>query len=417
MPARNVRPRRPVSARRALFDLLWRPAAWAIPFALFFGTLFGGRGLATYVLMYKLSLVFAYTITFAVWVVERFVVPRVVRAREDSTNTGSVVLTSLWFVGTSIAASYVAATVIHFTLLPGFLGGPRQFVIAGMFSVLFSLLALGIALTVTFYRRAIDRARADEELSLARRIQRSFLLSEFPELPGVEIHATNLSSRQVSGDFYDLVPAGPNAWLLAIADVSGKGVPAALLTSMLQASLRTQAGRGTPVAEILANMNRMACQRPVTKQFATFFLAHLDLESSRLTYSNAGHNWPIVFRADGGRRPLAAGGTVLGMLEDAAFEQETLELGAGDRVLLYTDGVTEAEDAAGEMFGEERLDALVHALPATLGAREISDRVLAGVREFLDGVEAGDDITLMILRVTRDRNAGSAAGRTAQTPR
>jgi sigma-B regulation protein RsbU (phosphoserine phosphatase) len=108
---------------------------------------------------------------------------------------------------------------------------------------------------------------------------------------------------------------------------------------------------------------------------------------------------------------------VLGMLEDAAFEQETLELGAGDRVLLYTDGVTEAEDAAGEMFGEERLDALVHALPATLGAREISDRVLAGVREFLDGVEAGDDITLMILRVTRDRNAGSAAGRTAQTPR
>jgi phosphoserine phosphatase RsbU/P len=269
----------------------------------------------------------------------------------------------------------------------------------GMFALLFAVLFTGVSMAFHYYKESLNRVRAEQELTLARRIQRSFLMTQFPELPRIELHALNLSSKEVSGDFYDVVPAGDGSYLLAIADVAGKGVPAALLTSMLQASLRTQAGVTRSVAEILTNINRLVYRSTTVNQFATFFLARIDETSLRMSFSNAGHNWPIVFRDGGEREFLVKGGVVVGILEDATFEEETIELKPGDRLVFYTDGVSEAQDPKGELFGEDRLYDLISSLPRHLSAREVTDAIVARVNEYLGGAEAGDDITLMVLRV------------------
>jgi phosphoserine phosphatase RsbU/P len=249
-------------------------------------------------------------------------------------------------------------------------------------------------------RDRVAVARFEEELNLARQIQRNSLLSEFPVLPRCEVHALTLPSKHVGGDLYDVVEAGDGdgSWFVAIADVSGKGVPAALLSSMLQASLRTQAANVRSPAEILRNINHLMYRSTAVQQFATFFLARVDGERMELSFSNAGHNWPVLQRAGVERRFLQRGGLILGFQEKVEFEEERVSLLPGDVVVLYTDGISEAADAAGEQFGEERLYAALSAMPRTLSARDVAERLLATLREFLDGVEAQDDITLLVLK-------------------
>jgi phosphoserine phosphatase RsbU/P len=261
------------------------------------------------------------------------------------------------------------------------------------------VLSVGLVMASRFYQAAVERAGSERELMLARRIQESFLLSEFPRRSRLEVYATNVSSKEVSGDFYDVVPVGDDGYLLAVADVSGKGVPAALLTAMLQASLRTQANAGVRVSAMMETINRLVCGRAATGQFATFFLASVSERDMTLRFTNAGHNFPYLFRASGERKSLETGGLVVGMMEEARYQEECVALAPGDRVVFYTDGVTEAARPDQEMFGEERLIHLVESLPRDLAAREVVDRVLKGVREFLGDTEAGDDITVMVLRV------------------
>ena len=248
-------------------------------------------------------------------------------------------------------------------------------------------------------RDRVAVARFEEELNLARQIQRNSLLSEFPVLPRCEVHALTLPSKHVGGDLYDVVQAGDGSWFVAIADVSGKGVPAALLSSMLQAALRTQAANVRSPAEILRNINHLMYRSTAIQQFATFFLARVDGERLELSFSNAGHNWPVLLRSGGERRFLERGGLILGIQERVEFEEERVSLLPGDLVVLYTDGISEAADATGEQFGEERLYEALSAMPRALPAREVTERVLATLREFLDGTEAQDDITLMVLKV------------------
>jgi sigma-B regulation protein RsbU (phosphoserine phosphatase) len=176
-------------------------------------------------------------------------------------------------------------------------------------------------------------------------------------------------------------------------------VPAAILSSMLQASLRTQAFSGTAPGAMMATINTLACQRTATGQFATFFLASVHEPTLQMRYTNAGHNLPVLVRSNGERVLLDEGGLLVGMIDETAYQEAAVALQPGDRVLMYTDGVTEAQNAAGEMFGEDRLYALLAAAPASDDAQAIVARVLAGVRTFLDGTEAGDDITIMALRV------------------
>ena len=248
-------------------------------------------------------------------------------------------------------------------------------------------------------RDRVAVARYEEELNLARQIQRTSLLSEFPVLPRCELHALYIPSKAVGGDFYDVVPTGDGGFLLAIADVSGKGMPAALLSAMLQASLRTQAGSVSSLPAILRNINSLLYRSTATHQFATFFLAHIDGDCRRLEFSNAGHNWPVLMRPGGERLFLERGGTILGILEQVEYEEDRVPLEPGDRVVFYTDGISEAMNAEGEQFGEHRLCEVVQALPPGLTARAIAEGVLAALDEFLGSVEPQDDMTLLVIRM------------------
>jgi sigma-B regulation protein RsbU (phosphoserine phosphatase) len=186
--------------------------------------------------------------------------------------------------------------------------------------------------------------------------------------------------------------------LIAIADVSGKGVPAALMSSMLQASLRTQAGDRSSLSAILRNINALMYRSTTHNQFATFFLAHVSEDSLELRFSNAGHNWPVLLRRGSGRTYLERGGTLLGIFENVAYEEDRITLRPGDVVVLYTDGVSEAMNHTGEMFGEDRLVELVEALPAGIGAREITTCIQNGVHAFLGDLEPQDDMTILVLQ-------------------
>jgi sigma-B regulation protein RsbU (phosphoserine phosphatase) len=248
-------------------------------------------------------------------------------------------------------------------------------------------------------RERVEVVRIEEELRLARQIQRSFLHTEFPATPRFDVHALNIPSKEVGGDFYDLVPAHDGVFLLAIADVAGKGVPAALLSSMLQASLRTQAGSIRSVSEILRNINSLVYRATAVHQFATFFIARVEGDTLHMTFSNAGHNFPVVIRRDSEPMYLERGGTVLGIVDGAAYEEERRALRSGDLVVLYTDGISEAMNRDGELYSDARLCDLVRSFPHHLSAREVTDHILEALREFLDGEEPRDDMTLMVLRV------------------
>jgi hypothetical protein len=408
----EARPSRPFAnlAKR----LLWAPLT-AVPFAIFFGTIMGGRRIGDFVGAWLVSLIMALGVSLTLWVTEFGIMPVLEKRRIVGSDSPGFVV-AIYYVVAAVLGTYLSALLIHFTIFPQFLASVRSIITMGMFAVLFAVLFTGIGMAIYYYKESLARARAEQELTLARRIQRSFLLTQFPELPRIELHALNLSSKEVSGDFYDVVPDGQGGWLLAIADVAGKGVPAALLTSMLQASLRTQAGVTRSVAAILANINRVVYRSTAVNQFATFFLAHVDERQLTLSFSNAGHNWPVVFRDDGEREFLVKGGVVVGILEDASFEEATVALKPGDRLVLYTDGVSEAQAPSGELFGEERLYELIASLPRELSAREVTDRIVARVNEFLGGAEAGDDITLMVMRVREPAGTASAAAAGASAP-
>jgi sigma-B regulation protein RsbU (phosphoserine phosphatase) len=268
----------------------------------------------------------------------------------------------------------------------------------GLLSTLAGQLSVSLQ-NALLVRERVQVVRIEEELRLARQIQRSFLHTEFPPTPGFDLHAVNIPSKEVGGDFYDLVPAGNGVFVFAIADVAGKGVPAALLSSMLQASLRTQAASIGSVAEILRNINSLVYRATAVHQFATFFLARVENDTMRMTFSNAGHNYPMLIRRHGAPEFLERGGIVLGVLDGAGYEEEQLSLRAGDLMVLYTDGISEAADRNGEFYGDERLCEFVRSLPHDLSAREVTDRIVEALHVFLDGEEPRDDMTVMVVRV------------------
>lgn len=391
-----ARSKRPVTPLADLASLIWRVPLYALPFAAFF-VLVQGAPMSQAAGYYIVSLVFTLFTTLSIWCTAHFIAPRIEAWREN--HPLKVLHVSGTYLLTSVMGVMVAALVLNFTLIPGYLSDLRGVLLILVYSLLFGVLFLGLSLAFNFHRAALERAGSERELQLARRIQRSFLLSQFPARPRVEVFATNVSSKEASGDFYDVVTPDADTLLLAVADVSGKGVPAALLASMLQASLRTQADTVRSPAAMLDACNRLACQRNSTGQFATFFLASLHEPTLTLRFTNGGHNFPVLLRADGARVLLEKGGLVVGMLEGMPYEEESLVLAEGDRLVVYTDGVTEAANAAGEMFEEERLYTLLESAPRDLSAEQLVQRVIGGVRDFLGETEAGDDITVLALRV------------------
>jgi serine phosphatase RsbU (regulator of sigma subunit) len=403
-----TRPKTPLSSTAEFVRLLWRAPLMALPFTLFFKVVMNapwswvGR-------MFLIALVFTYVISLSIWLVTWWERRSGAKGLLD-TRAGrrGVIVIVARRLGVSLLATVLAAAIVDQTLLPGFLGSAQRLSVVLVYGALFASLFIGVAFALSLYQHAIARVRSEEELNLARRIQRSFLISNFPQRPGLEVHALNVSSKEVSGDFYDVVPVGDDGYLLCIADVSGKGVPAALLGSMLQASLRTQAPLAGSVASIVVGINRLVCEISPAGQFATLFLAHIDERTMQLNYVNAGHNPPALLRPDGSRVLLEAGGTVVGVTEQIPYEEATIALAPGDRVVFYTDGMSEAMNARDEMYGDERVVDLAAGLPATQNPREQIDSILAALRVFLAGVEPQDDITLMVLRVRQPLPGGAS---------
>ncbi|MGH7723966.1 MAG: PP2C family protein-serine/threonine phosphatase [Candidatus Eiseniibacteriota bacterium] len=256
--------------------------------------------------------------------------------------------------------------------------------------------------TASLYTESVRRVALEEELSLARQIQFGYLPTTFPRLENLDVFGMNQPSKEVGGDYFDVMDTG-DSFLTAIADVSGKGVPAALVMSMMQASLRTQASEDRPVREILARINTLMLARGESGMFATCFLGRLDPKSLELVYTNAGHNPPLLLRADGRIEVLHHGGLLLGVFEDPRLEEGRVRLQAGDRLLLYTDGVTEARTPNGEFFGEEGLMDVLRSMDRYLSAEEIVATVKNAVRAFAGSDDFEDDMTMVVLRVPERR--------------
>src|SRR5690348_3428949 len=237
----------------------------------------------------------------------------------------------------------------------------------------------------------------EREIAEARAIQERLFPREIPQVAGYEIATSWQSARLVSGDYFDVLALGEDTLGLCIADVAGKGIPAALLMSNLQAAVR---GLSSPslTPDLLCNsLNSIVWKNTHPDRFITLFYAQLDGSARRLRYANAGHNAPIVVHADGSHELLRDGGGVLGVFEEQSFELGTTQLAAGDRLVLFTDGVTEASNAHDEEFGEQRLLSLLQehrALPAAALRKEIA----TAIAEFSGG-HLTDDATLLVLAV------------------
>jgi serine phosphatase RsbU (regulator of sigma subunit)/anti-sigma regulatory factor (Ser/Thr protein kinase) len=258
------------------------------------------------------------------------------------------------------------------------------------------------------YRDSLEKRVLEEELSVARRIQQQSLPKKLPQTPGFGLAALNAPSKFVGGDYYDTVELDSGRYLIAIADVAGKGVPAALLASMVQASIRTQALDRQPVGIIMGRLNRLVYEATPEDRFATCFLAEVSADGGRLSFSNAGHNYPILRSARGVCRSLDQGGIPLGIEPLHVYTGSETVLQPGDALLMYTDGITDARNRHGEDFGEERLMALVERLPERLSAEEIIRTVADEVSRFTDGAEQIDDITLVALKAYGANGSGSS---------
>ena len=234
----------------------------------------------------------------------------------------------------------------------------------------------------------------EEELRRAREIQQSLLPKEIPQLPGFEVAGAWRPARMVSGDYFDVFRLGDHRLCICIADVVGKGVSAALLMANAQAAVRALSGQSAGPATVCGRVNRLLCENIATGKFVTFFYAILDAETRTLEYCNAGHPGPILV-SHGQAHVLNDSGAVLGVFPAWSYEDCKVELNAADRLLLFTDGITEAEAPNEGEFGEERVAAFAE-VNRRKSARELTDALLEHVSAFCGG-QFQDDATLVIV--------------------
>ncbi|MBN1223529.1 MAG: SpoIIE family protein phosphatase [Candidatus Aminicenantes bacterium] len=249
---------------------------------------------------------------------------------------------------------------------------------------------------------AIERKHLERELATAREIQEKLLPHEMPVLAGFEITGTSLPSQQVGGDYFDFLDVGDGKLGIAIADVSGKGIPAALLMANLQASLHAQAFQRGEVAEIASRINNLLFKSTDAHMFATFFYGILDREKALFTSTNAGHNPPLLFHAEGNIEHLRAGGLILGFQPDVKYEQQTVEIHPEEVIVLYTDGITEAADPTTELVADDLFgtDRLIEVVRNNIGqsARNIQSAILGAIAKHTTNAPQFDDITLVIIK-------------------
>ena len=259
--------------------------------------------------------------------------------------------------------------------------------------------------------RLVERLVAEErllgELALAAEVQRRLLPERPPESVAFELAGFCQPARGVGGDYYDFIAFDNRQLGIAIADVSGKGMAAALLMSTMQATLRSLSAESNlrpqtshSLADMVVTINRLLWNSTGGLNYVTFFYAQFDQSTRRLSYVNAGHNPPLFFRsgqADGFRQ-LSSGGTVVGIFEDCAYEQATVQTRPGDVLLAYTDGLSEALNVRGEEFGEARIREAVTETSRT-SVVEIRDEVVRRVKEWCANAPQHDDLTFVVMKV------------------
>ena len=238
------------------------------------------------------------------------------------------------------------------------------------------------------------KQKIEEELDVARRIQQGLLPRALPSEGWFQVAGSSVPSHQVGGDYFDVVKIGPEMWSLVIADVSGKGVSSALLASFLQ-GVFLSASTTTDISEVFARINIFLADRAENGKYATLFYSRLDM-AGHLTFANAGHCAPILVRANGETEKLATTSMPVGLIAEAKFGLGERELQPGDRLVLYTDGVTEAQNPAGDFFGRRRLrEAIREAHNGSAG--QMHDGIQKAILDFTAGAEQADDVTLVVM--------------------
>jgi len=237
------------------------------------------------------------------------------------------------------------------------------------------------------------KQKIEEELDVARHIQQSLLPRNLPQDGWFVVCGSSDSSHQVGGDYFDVMPMGPEAWSLVIADVSGKGVSSALVASFLQGAFLS-ASSTTSITDVLSRINTFLNDRAEHGKYATMFYSRVDA-AGRLIFSNAGHCAPLLVRKNGDVEKLMATSLPVGLVAEAPFSTDFRDLMPGDRLVLYTDGVTEAQNPAGDFFGRSRLR---HTVSAASGAQchALHAAIHTAIRSFTAGAEQADDLTLVV---------------------
>ncbi len=247
------------------------------------------------------------------------------------------------------------------------------------------------------FRETLEKQRMEQELQVAKTIQQKLLPREIITINGYDSWGLNNSSKEVGGDYFDLIPVSDNRYALAIGDVSGKSIPAALLMANLQAGLRTVITENPDLARVVGKLNNLIYQNTDIDKYITFFIGVIDCTTHHFTYVNAGHNPPFMVNSAGHFQELDQGGIILGMIPDYKYITGTTQFQPGDILICYTDGVSEALNREDEEYGEDRLKKLVKN-KRNLDSRKLAENIVKSIYQFSAGVPQYDDITLLITR-------------------
>lgn len=246
------------------------------------------------------------------------------------------------------------------------------------------------------FSAARAKARLDHEIEIASQIQRELLPKSFPEMPHVSVTGSTLSCHSVGGDCFDVVALEGGRYGFFVGDVAGKGIAASLLATLLQGVFYTTAALDIPLAELTKRVNQFLCERSSEDRYATLFYGVLD-PSGNLEYINAGHVPPLVRRASGEIIELGAANFPVGMFPEAEFASERASLRAGDYLVIYSDGVSEARNLRDDMFEQERLNELVKTFSGQ-NVEQLAEAIRTGVRNFTGGAPQADDITMVVVQ-------------------
>ena len=251
---------------------------------------------------------------------------------------------------------------------------------------------------ILFYEKAVEGRELVSEMEVAGKVLQDLLPHECPILEGLEVAAAYEPCSQVGGDYYDLIPLGEDRWGIAMADVAGKGIPAALLVAALHASVFSLAKSSLTLRTIVGRTNQLLYESVGETRYATFFFGLLDVPLRRLIHINAGHPPPVLVRANGEVEMIHASGLPVGLFPAPRYFEEVIQLDAGDLLAFYTDGITESADRKGELFGRERLAELLRReRDQGAPAAEVCDNILKAVRRFRGGAP-DDDQTVVVIR-------------------